>query len=244
MVPDTYPKDLTGRRRFENSAYDLWYNEKGLLKPFYYHNLRNEKAFIRSLMKKFHMKRGGTLLDIGCGNGAYSFLFQQGGMKVTGVDLSKNAIEYCNANHHGEIEFVCADVFDLKDIDTKFDYIFCNFFTFFNAFDVPEAGKPYADKIMSYLKKPGMLLFVWITDLTAVRLPVERFAIMNFTVRQLHRLYDSYPVNAYAIDGKARTPLYLGKLSFNKYLTRLSCALTQLLASSWSRVRVVLVVQK
>ncbi len=98
--------------------------------------------------------------------------------------------------------------------------------------------------MMRYLKPGGTLWFVWHSDLTGVRLPPERFSIMNFTIRQLESLFPDHPVTSYAIDGSARLPWYLGRFAYNKYVSRLSCAGVYIKASNWHRVRIIVAARK
>jgi hypothetical protein len=155
--------------------------------------------------------------------------------------MSENAVKYCKEKYGDRINWVCGDAFD-KKFNQKYDYGFCNFFTFFNSFDYPEKAQEYGTKIMRHIRPNGFLLFVWYTDLTAIRLPPHRFRIMNFTAKQLEHIFSGFQVESYAIDSRARIPLFLGKYSFNKYITRLSCATVNILASSWRRVRIISVV--
>lgn len=44
---------------------------------------------------------GSRVLDIACGCGYGSWLMEQAGLKVTGVDISKEAIDYANEHYKG-----------------------------------------------------------------------------------------------------------------------------------------------
>jgi len=247
FLPDIYPEDLSDRKEIESHIYNKWYEINGKLdRPFYYHNLKNEESFIKSLIAKFNIKSGSDLIDIGCGNGLYAMLFRKHGIQITAVDISNNAIRYCINRYGKEVaDWTCSDALEL-DYNETFDYGFCNFFTLFNMFDTPQQGTKYVDKIMKYIKKGGTLFFIWYSDLTAVRfgLANNRFAIMNFTMRQLECLFSAFKLESYAIDSMARLPIYLKKYAFNKFITRLSCAVIPVLDSSWKRVRIILVVHK
>jgi hypothetical protein len=67
---------LDDKMLYESTIYDDWYKRKEKLeKPFYYHNERTEKSFVRSIINKFGIKSNYNLLDIGSGNGFYSNVF-------------------------------------------------------------------------------------------------------------------------------------------------------------------------
>jgi ubiquinone/menaquinone biosynthesis C-methylase UbiE len=244
VIKNTYPEDLAERFGYETEVYDEWYREgKRIERPFFYHNIIKEKCFIKSLINKFNVPRGSSLIDIACGNGMYSSIFHDYGMEVTGIDISKSAIEFCNKKYQGKIRFISGDAFSL-DCENEFDYAFCSYFTFLNAFDTPQQCVQYGNKIMRYIKKQGILFFVWFSDLTSIRLPPDRFSIMNFTIKQLEEMFGNYRVESCAIDSWGRLPSILGKYSYNKWVTRLCCAYVQLRCSSWTRVRIILVVHK
>jgi 2-polyprenyl-3-methyl-5-hydroxy-6-metoxy-1,4-benzoquinol methylase len=66
-------------------------------------------------------------LDIGCGEGFYSIYLAKKGFEVTAIDLSKNAIKFAKQNAEKEgvkINFISMDMFDLEDLDEKFDFVF------------------------------------------------------------------------------------------------------------------------
>lgn len=241
-----YPADAGARLGYEQRAYDEWYRVKDarLERPFYYHHQPQlEQAFVRSLIVKHGIQSGSRLIDLGCGNGFYANAFASHGLQVTAVDLSEAVIAYARRKHGEEVTWIAGDAFSLP-FDQQFDYGFCHFFTFFNAADVPGEFVDYGRAMMRYLRPGGTLFFVWHTDLTAIRLPPDRFSIMNFTIKQLEALFPDCRVRSHAIDGMARLPRWLGALAYNKYITRLCCAMVYMKASNWWRVRVVVAAQK
>jgi SAM-dependent methyltransferase len=239
--PARYPRATAERLQYELTAYDAWYRDGRLRRPFFYHQ-RTERAFVRSLAARYRIAPGSRLIDIGCGNGFYAHAFAAAGLRVTAVDLSDAAIAHARAEYGDSVEWIAGDAFSLPPAGT-FDYAFCHFFTFFNAAEVPGDFAEYGRSLMRYLRPGGTLFFVWHTDLTAVRLPPDRFSIMNFTIKQLEALFPDYPVTSHAVDSLARLPGYLGRFAYNKYVTRLCCAAVHILASDWRRARVIVAVR-
>ncbi len=241
--PSNYPEDRSVRPEFEWRAYEEYYSDQNLDKPYFYHNPMTEKRFLSCVMRRFRITPGSTMIDIGCGNGFYSNLFRQAGLIVTGVDRSEKAINYCISKYGSTCDWICDDAFNLARGES-FDYAFCFWFMYFNQFDNSCDGAKDANRLMHYLKPGGRLFFLWHSDLTAVRLPPDRFSVMNFTIAQLRQLFPDYVVEAYALDSPAYVCWFLGRYSFNKYMTRLSCARVYMQASSWKRARLIIVVQK
>jgi SAM-dependent methyltransferase len=239
--PAPYPRAQSDRLRYELTAYDAWYRGGHMRRPFFYHQ-HTETAFVRSLMAHQGIAPGARLIDIGCGNGFYAHTFAEQGLEVTAVDLSEAAIEHARREYGTSVRWIPGDAFT-QPFRAEFDYGFCHFFTFFNAADVPGDFADYGRALLRYLRPGGVLYFVWHTDLTAVRLPADRFSIMNFSIRQLEALFPDFETTSYAVDSRARLPVYLGRFAYNKYVTRLCCATVNLLASDWHRARVIVAVR-
>jgi len=236
-----YPADVDGRLGYERRAYDDWYQAKAVRfeRPFYYHHQpRNERRFAESLLARYAVPAGARVLDLGCGNGFYADAFSRAGMQVTAVDLSDAVIGYARRTYGDDVTWIAGDAFALP-FEGQFDFAFCHFFTFFNAADNPSSFAEYGRAMLRYLKPGGTLWFVWHSDLTAVRLPPERFSIMNYTIRQLEGLFPDADVRSFAVDGMARLPRYLGRFAYNKYVTRLTSVGVQLSASNWHRARII-----
>jgi SAM-dependent methyltransferase len=241
--PADYPVERNARLEQEWRAYDEYYSGETLNKPYFYHNRGPEDRFVSALMAKFHIRRGDRLLDIGCGNGFHSRLFADHGLAVTGVDRSTKAIDFCRSHHGDACTWVCDDAFKLDAVE-EFDWAFCFWFMYFNAFEDLAQASQDARRLMHYLKPGGTLFFLWHSDLTAVRLPPDRFSVLNYTLPQLERLFPEYRVQSYAVDSPALACRLLGRWSFNKYVTRLSCARVYMQASTWKRARLMLAVTK
>jgi SAM-dependent methyltransferase len=242
----SYPSGSADRLGYEQRAYDDWYRSKATRfeRPFYYHHQPGyERAFVKSLLTKHQVQPGARLIDLGCGNGFYANAFASEGLRVTAVDLSEAIIDYAKRTRPEPVDWIAGDAFALP-FEGEFEFAFCHFFTFFNASDQLGEFAEYGRAMMRYLKPGGTLWFVWHTDLTAIRLPPERFSIMNFTIPQLEALFPDYRVQSYAIDGMSRVSRLLGRFAYNKYVTRLCCAAIQLKADNWHRVRVIVAARK
>jgi SAM-dependent methyltransferase len=243
VKPTAYPDEMKLRTEQEWRAYDDYYSEETLDQPYFYHHDAREGAFLDSLISKYRIRKGSSVIDMGCGNGLHADLFQQRGMRVTGVDLSDKAIEYCKKKYGNKCEWLCADAFNVQR-DEQYDVGFCFWFMYFNAFDVPSEGADAARRLMAPIKPGGKMFFVWHSDLSAVRLPPDRFSVMNYTIPQLSEFFRDFKVESYAVDSPAITCRVLGKYSYNKYVTRLSCGRVYMQASTWKRARLIIVVNK
>ena len=79
-----------------------------------------------SFKREAYLKRGDVILDAGCNYGPWSIRLAKMGMKVTGIDLIKEAIETAKKNAEKasvEILFKAMKVEDIDFKDNKFDKI-------------------------------------------------------------------------------------------------------------------------
>lgn len=111
-----------------------WYEGKRLVASVRgsdYAHAGEEEAIIRCFAR-FLKDSHRTILDAGCGQGGTAhFIQQQGWGKVTGFDVEEASIQYAK-NHYPDIEFMTADVLDVKEKFPKqqFDLI-CLFNSFY-----------------------------------------------------------------------------------------------------------------
>ncbi|MDD5650742.1 MAG: class I SAM-dependent methyltransferase [Candidatus Nanoarchaeia archaeon] len=71
------------------------------------------------LFKRYHLKEGHNLLDIGCGRGEFSKAFQTKQLKVTSID------RIYNEDYHKDLNFYKFDLEKPIKIKSTFDIIFC-----------------------------------------------------------------------------------------------------------------------
>lgn len=136
--------------KFDDSAkaYDEWYNSK--LGKFV-DKVEDDCAF-----GLFTVKKGMTVLDIGCGTGNYSIKLAKMGYKVIGIDVSDEMLNIAKekAKDKGlDIGFYKKDVLNLDFEDEQFDAVFSMAALEF----IPETKKAI-DNIFKVVKKGGKIL--------------------------------------------------------------------------------------
>ena len=100
-------------------SYDGWYNSK--LGSFV-DTVETGLAF-----KLFKVKKGMTVLDVGCGTGNFSIKLANLGCKVTGIDISDRMLDLGRKKARSlglDIEFYSMDVYDMAFKDDHFDAAF------------------------------------------------------------------------------------------------------------------------
>lgn len=106
-----------------------------------------------------------NILDLGCGPGLYAQQIAQKGHKVTGVDFSKNSIEYAKEQakaNNLDIEYINKNYLELDLPKNKFDLIMM-IYTDLGVL-LPEERIQLLDKIEKALKPGGTLIFDVLND--------------------------------------------------------------------------------
>ncbi|MFZ7120073.1 MAG: class I SAM-dependent methyltransferase [Eubacteriaceae bacterium] len=104
-------------------------------------------------------KNDSELLDLGCGPGLYTEKLAKKGYKVTGIDFSKNSIEYAKnraKQNNIDVNYICKDYLDL-DFREKFDLItmiYCDF----GVLSIEER-KAFLKNVYYALKPGGIFIF-------------------------------------------------------------------------------------
>jgi 2-polyprenyl-3-methyl-5-hydroxy-6-metoxy-1,4-benzoquinol methylase len=116
------------------------------------------------------IKPESKILDLGCGPGLYTERLARKKHKVTGVDFSKNSIEYAiqqRDKNQSDVKYINCNYLEL-DFDDKFDLIimiYCDFGVL-----VPEERITLMKMIHKSLKPGGIFLFDAINEQTIARI--------------------------------------------------------------------------
>lgn len=130
------------------TAADLWTDDYISQKMLEYHldksvdaASRNHAFIDRSvewIIRRFNLKPGSRVIDLGCGPGLYTSRFAQCGAEVTGVDFSKRSLDHARKEAEAnnlKITYVHANYLDYNP-DDAFDLItmiMCDFCALSNA---------------------------------------------------------------------------------------------------------------
>ena len=130
---------------FEGIVLDMW---REAMPP------EHTRAEVDFLVRELKLEPGAAVLDVPCGLGRHSLELARRGMKMTGVDLSKESIQEARASAasgHLAAEFVRADMRDLP-WEGAFDAAYC----FGNSFGYlgPEGSRTFLAAVSRTLK-PG-----------------------------------------------------------------------------------------
>lgn len=128
----------------------------------YYHTLyqnRNDEeatVFIENLCHFLKFPKNSKIIDLACGKGRHSFVFNKLGFHVLGLDLSSNSIEAAKKMENETLHFA---VHDMRNPIQNFEpnAIF-NLFTSFGYFDNLEDNFKVIQSISNSLPQNGFLI--------------------------------------------------------------------------------------
>ena len=104
-----------------NKVREFDYQWEKLPSPYIGYTKERVKELLDLTKLKSSFFDGKTCLDVGCGNGRYTYAMQQLGAKVTSFDISRRAVESCRKINPQTYR---ADLMDLTP-NPKFDFVLC-----------------------------------------------------------------------------------------------------------------------
>ena len=140
--------------------FEEWF-ESPLYEKLYADRDEEEAARLITLLEELlPLKKSASILDLGCGRGRHAIQLSQKGYKVTGVDLSKRAIEKARAKAQSlQLENVRFEVRDMRrPLPQTFDAVF-NLFTTFGYFQTDAENAGVFDSVVQMLKPGGLYVF-------------------------------------------------------------------------------------
>jgi len=177
------------------TAEELWTNEYTAQQMLSYHlnseieaASRNFNFIDRSvnwIVGKFQLTANSKIIDFGCGPGLYTSRFAKKGIDVTGVDFSKNSLEYARnyAEENGlKINYVQQNYLEFES-DEKFDLItmiMCDFCAL-----NPEQREKLLKIFKSILKPEGAILL----DVYSEKAFVEKEESASYELNQLYKFW-------------------------------------------------------
>lgn len=125
----------------------------------YYHILYKNRdyneaeLFMQNLVSFLQLPKESHILDLACGKGRHSVYLNKIGFRVTGVDLSKNSIEFAKQFENKNLKFKVHDM--RENFTDTYDAIF-NLFTSFGYFEEDSTNIKVLKNIENSLVKKGI----------------------------------------------------------------------------------------
>ncbi|GAB6171838.1 hypothetical protein JCM15765_13160 [Paradesulfitobacterium aromaticivorans] len=96
---------------------------------FFQYQVKHYRETLKKFLPYLHLPRGGRVLDLGCGTGAFLYCFAELGFDTTGVDIAPSMIRQAQkSTSRFEIEFALGDATQgLPFADKFFDLVYSSY---------------------------------------------------------------------------------------------------------------------
>jgi SAM-dependent methyltransferase len=213
------PKEMpmptdTGRTDFYNDSY-------GRQNYFGYREWIYE-PYISSLVAFCGLTKGSSVLDVGCGQGFFSYLFGKQGMKVHGIDPSETGIRMARELYGSSgVTFAVADI-EQGAVPEQYDCIFVRSCSLYNTDDFPFRSDT-TDSILRHLKPGGTYIFAYNSNFSSKASPRWRYHSIEDTKKHFSAYSD---VRFFFVTRAAAC--VLNKYSLSPAVTRLNVLLSRI----------------
>lgn len=167
--------------------------------------------YISSLIRACGLKKGASVLDVGCGQGFFSYLFRKHGMNVCGIDISEVGIREAQIKYgHLGISFAVADI-ETASLSEQFDCVFVRGLSLYNRPDFPDNDE-VTRNLFKYVRPSGVLMFLYHTNCSSKKSDSWRYHSWNDFQRHFARysnikMYFSFIIYSYVLGNHAFTTL-------------------------------------
>ncbi len=121
--------------------------------------------YVANLIRTAGLKKGSLVLDVGCGQGLFSYLFWKYGMDVHGIDISEVGINSARELYGAPgIKFSVADI-ENAGFAHQFDCVFVRSCSLYNTSTFPNDSAVTA-RLMGLVRPGGMLIFLYNSNLS------------------------------------------------------------------------------
>jgi SAM-dependent methyltransferase len=118
------------------------------------------EPYVSSLIAFCGLKKGASVLDVGCGQGFFSYLFSKNGMRVHGIDISETGIRAARELYgHFGITFAISDI-ETATFPEQFDCIFVRSCSLHNTQAFPRQNET-TRSLFNHLKSGGSFIFAY-----------------------------------------------------------------------------------
>ena len=127
----------------------------------------------KNLVRRFHLRRRMTLLEVACGNGFHTNLLAGMGFDCVGVDRSSAGIEWAQ-KHYPRRRFIQADIMDdLPVAPGSIDVVLARGCSHYHYDLRSEKARSTTRHLIRYLKPGGVFAMIIVSDLSGRRRPGE-----------------------------------------------------------------------
>ena len=198
-----------------------FYNESYKRQNYFHYPSWIYAPYVSSLIAFCGLEKGASILDVGCGQGFFSYLFGKHGMKVHGIDTSETGIRAAQ-NLYGRlgITFSVADI-QTASFPEQFDCIFVRSCSLYNT-DAFPFQKEVTCSLLRHLKSSGTFIFAYNSTFSSKVSPTWRY----HSLEDVKQHFSSYN-NAQIFFLNKLTTILTRKYSFSPFVTHMNVLLSK-----------------
>lgn len=178
--------------------------------------------YVASLIDVCGLNPGSTILDVGCGQGFFSYLFAKHGMSVHGIDISTVGIQMAQRTYgRAGVSFSVADI-EADSFPQQFDCVFVRGLSLYNRPDFSQ-NSAVTKNLLRLVNPSGVLMFLYYSNCSSKKSDAWRYH--SWKELQSHfrpfrgaRFYFSFKIDA----------VLLGRYAFTKPCTRMNMIVSKL----------------
>jgi SAM-dependent methyltransferase len=133
-----------------------WFDSPHYHRLYAHRDFAEAARFVDALIARLRPPRGAAVLDLGCGMGRHARRLADGGLDVTGLDLSAESIRMAGAHAHARLRFARHDMRVPFGVEA-FDYVL-NLFTSFGYFARAEEHLAVVRNVATALRPGGVFV--------------------------------------------------------------------------------------
>jgi SAM-dependent methyltransferase len=180
------------------------------------------EVYVRKLFRKSGLPKASRLLDVGCGQGHFSFLFSKSVNLVLGIDLNKTGVRDANQLYGCEgLYFAVSDALAIPG--NQFDCVFARSLSLYNTLDVGRI-RTVTKELMDRVQSGGLLIFSYNANFKKKK---QKATWRVHTLREIRSYFAEYPSEAY-FTSKIDCLLF-GRFGFNRGFSYLNMLASRLL---------------
>lgn len=135
------------------------------------YDFRTEKRWHkREVMKRFNLRPGMRMLEIACGNGFHTDVFNRLGLDCVGIDCSSVGIAEAR-KRFPKWTYHCCDLADMPFGAESFDVVIARGCSHYHYDLMSEIALDTTSHLSSYLRPGGLFIMIIVTNLSGSREP-------------------------------------------------------------------------
>lgn len=179
--------------------------------------------YVASLIDVCGLKPGATVLDVGCGQGFFSYIFSKHGMVVHGIDISEVGVQMAqNTYGHVGISFSTADI-EANTFLQQFDCVFVRGLSLYNRPDFSE-NVEVTKSLLRLVKPSGVLMFLYYSNCSSKRSDSWRYHSWS----DLQGHFKQFPGAKFYFSFKIDAFLF-GRYAFTKLCTQVNMLVSKVI---------------